>query len=774
MAAVIFSTAGQRKHIVIVDYFEKIGQMPLAFTLNFRTIKKLTFILIFISSYTFAQDVGFFKPDSVRTQIKAVKISTMLNIDGVLNEPEWNLTSHSPSFIQIEPYQGKQPAFETQVKVLYNQKYLYFGIISKDSLGKKAIRATDFIRDFDNTKHDLVSLSFDAFNDKRNAMAFAANAYGVQRDLLAFDDLYYDIDWDGLWKVRTTRTDTGWVAEIAIPWKTFRYPKTKDSIQSWGFNVYRNRRLTNEISAFSPFPRVFSATRMDYAGVLTNLQPPPPTSNIRFQPYFLSSYDHYSNFGPDINPQTSSVKVGGDLKWAVNPNSVLDLTAHTDFAQADADLQVNNTTRFSVFFPEKRQFFLENSSLFGVNVSPDGASGGSMRYQPFFSRNIGLDTSGNPIPIVGGGRFVYRSSTLNYGAMAIRQDSYNGMPGTNFFVGRVSENFGSQDRIGTLVTLKNQPGGSNIEAAADGFFRFGESNSLNTILTQSITTNTGKQGFGGISQYYYKTNQFEIWLTESLITKDFDPQLGFVSRKDVIGTTPGINYYYRGNLLPFKNVLRAFEPGFFPELYYTASTGKFAEMDLPIWPFWLNFQSGAFLGYNVTPIRQHLTSFFQPLGINIASGDYSYLQQEIYMGTDPSKIINLVVDYKTGTYFNGRLNSVDYKLQFAPIPYISLTGEYNRNHFEDVGELKTTTAVNLYILQGRFALNPRLQLTGIYQKNSLNNADSYNIRLSWEFMPLSYVYLIYNRGTNNVVNNMIVETQAEDHTIAKISYLQQF
>jgi len=121
--------------------------------------------------------------------------------------------------------------------------------------------------------HDLITLTFDGFNDKRNAMCFASNAFGVQRDYLSFDDLYYDVDWDGLWKVRTTRTDSGWYAEIAIPWQTLRYKKTSDSLQNWGFNMYRNRRLTNEISSFSPFPRVFSASRMEYAGVLKNLQP---------------------------------------------------------------------------------------------------------------------------------------------------------------------------------------------------------------------------------------------------------------------------------------------------------------------------------------------------------------------------------------------------------------------------------------------------------------------------------------------------------------------
>src|ERR1035438_6502153 len=244
-------------------------------------------------------------------EIRAIQIENRLNIDGILNEPEWALAPAPPHFVQIEPEQGKPAHFETKIKVLYNKVYLYVGIIALDTLGKKAIMATDFIRDFDITRHDLVSLAFDGFNDHRNAMSFLTNAYGVQKDLLSFDDLYYDINWDGLWRVRTNRTDSGWTAEIAIPWQTLRYPKSKDSIQSWGFNVYRNRRLSNEISAFSEFPHAYSSLRMNYAGKLTNLQPPPPKPNIRFEPYFLTQYEHEQNIDTGINNENTSVKVGG-------------------------------------------------------------------------------------------------------------------------------------------------------------------------------------------------------------------------------------------------------------------------------------------------------------------------------------------------------------------------------------------------------------------------------------------------------------------------------
>jgi hypothetical protein len=726
-----------------------------------------------ISALTaFSQETDVFPPDSVKKEIRAIPISGSLHIDGLLMEPEWSLAAPSPHFIQIEPAQGKPANFETQVKVLYNRQFLYVGVIAKDSLGKKAIMATDFMRDFDYLRHDLISLAFDGFNDRRNAMSFVTNAYGVQRDLLSFDDLYYDLDWDGLWKVRTNRTDSGWTAEFAIPWKTLRYPKSADSIQSWGFNIYRNRRLTNEISALSEFPRVFTSLRMNYAGRLTNLRPPPPKANIRIQPYVLSSFDHYKNYDPLIKSSQTHVKAGGDLKWAINPNSVLDLTTNTDFAQADADLQVNNVSRFSVFFPEKRQFFLENASLFGIGIGQSAdAAGGTMRIQPFFSRSIGLDTNGSPIPIDAGGRYVHRSDKLNYGAILIRQREMPDMPGTNFFVGRVSENFGKENRVGLLSTIKNNRDGSNIGTTADGFFRISDAQSLNTMLVHTYSSKTGKQGFSGFAQYYYITNHFKIWWTQSLVTRDFNPEMGFVSRKDVIGTTPGIFYYYRGKQLPLKKILLAWEPSISPEFYHQASTGKLIESSFTTYPLWLNFKSGAYFGYGFIPSYQHLTEPFDPLGVTISPGEYHYTRHQIWGSTNPSKIVNLQLLYTWGAYFNGRLNSADWKLQFAPIPNISLTGELNRNRFIGVGENKTHSTVDLYIIQGRFALNPRVQLIGFYQKNSGNRSQNYNIRFSWEYEPLSYIYVIYNHieFTNPAGRN-----PAEDHVIAKISYLKQF
>jgi hypothetical protein len=263
----------------------------------------------------------------------------------------------------------------------------------------------------------------------------------------------------------------------------------------------------------------------------------------------------------------------------------------------------------------------------------------------------------------------------------------------------------------------------------------------------------------------------KIWWTQSVVTKDFNPSLGFVSRNDVIGTTPGIYYYYRGKRLPIKKWIRAYEPSVGAEFYHQASTGKLVERLYFFTPLWLNLQSGGYIGYIIIPYYQRLLEPFEPLGVDIAPGEYNYTRHRIAFATDQSKVISLSGDYQFGTYFNGKLNSGTWKLQFAPIPYISLTGTFNRNKFMEVGEPKTNRIVDLYGVEGRFALNPRIQLIGFYQRNSENNAENYNIRLAWEYQPLSYVYLVFNRRQ---FEDTGAKLQSENHFIAKVSYLRQF
>lgn len=729
-------------------------------------------LLLYTTFIVSAQDATIFKPDSIKRKIEATRINSFLKVDGHLNDHEWTMAKPYDSFVEIDPHQGAIPKQYTIAQVLYNKQFLYIGAISRDSLGKKSTRVIDFKRDFNTRTSDYFGMGFDGFNDSRNCMVFTTNPHGVQRDFLAFDATYIDLDWDGLWRVRTSRSDSGWTAEFAIPWKTLRYAKSNDSIQSWGFNMNRMRRITNENYASSPFPRSFSVLRMDYAGLLTNLQPPPPSTNIRFQPYFLSSYDRYRNI-ENRKPEETNAKFGGEIKWAVNSTSVLDLTFNTDFAQADADRQVNNVTRFSVFFPERRQFFLENASLFGVGIGPSfDFSGGTMRIQPFFSRQIGLDSRGNPIPIDGGARFVHRSIKSNYGGMLIRQRGNENQPLTNFFVGRFSQNFGKQNRIGGLFTIKDNSLNRNYISTIDGFFRLNQSHSLNWMVSNSYDTKGKTSGFAGSAQYFYSTNQWKIWWTESIVTKNYNPEVGFVSRNDVIGTTPGIFWFNRGNWIPFKKIFRQYEPSLLTEFYHQASSGKLIERSIGLSPFWFQLQSGGFIGHIYSPYYQNLLTAFTPLGVKINAGTYTYGRHAIYWGTDGSKKMSVRLNGEYGNYFDGKLNTTDFTLQLAPMPHISVISRFNRNRFIHVGEAKTTRTIDLWSIESRFALNPRFQLIGFYQRNIDANANNYNIRLSWEYQPLSFIYIVFNKREFQSATRPGV-TSLEDHVIGKVSFLRQ-
>ncbi|MFZ6014406.1 MAG: DUF5916 domain-containing protein, partial [Bacteroidota bacterium] len=570
-----------------------------------------------------------FLPGTMKRGLQAQRLQGEISVDGKLDEEDWKRAFEVSDLVQIEPYQGNPSAHTTTIRAIYDEKNLYFGIFCGDSLGKAAVRVPDMKRDFNWRAHDTFAICIDGFNDERNSISFATNPYGAQKDYLSFDDIFFDGDWNGLWKVRTSITDEGWFAEFEIPWKTLRYPEVEtDSTQSWGVNFLRLRRASNEISVWSPYPRSFGFNRMPYAGKMHNIQPPPPSTNIQVNPYGLMSYRSLKE--GETAAEQYKLKAGGEIKWAINTNMVMDLTMNTDFAQADADVQVNNVTRFSVLFPERRQFFLENASLFGVGLTANSSgAGGDMQILPFFSRRIGLSSDGSPIPIDAGIRLVNRSAKRNYGLMAVRQQSVDTIGAANFVVARYAENIGKQNRIGFIGTMKhvNDGGGySNYVGGIDGFFRMSVAQSLNIMMLQSSNTDGRGRGAGGYVQYYHSTNRFNAWVTGTVITKDFKPEAGFVSRTDAISISPGVFANLRGKHLPFRKWVRSYQPAVVSAWYHQASTGKLTERDIRVYPLYFEMQDGGYYGFSVSTIHQQLLTPFAPLGVNISEGVYDYLR----------------------------------------------------------------------------------------------------------------------------------------------------
>jgi len=329
-------------------------------------------LLLVISLLLCAQVLGQetdqnFPPPAEAPEITAQKVTGSIKIDGKLTESDWQNAQAVTDFFRMEPRQGGKYLYDTQVKVLYDQKNIYIGAFCKDSLGRKGVRVQDLRRDFSFGDNDIFFVQLDPQNLKQYCVSFQTTPYGNQRDMQAFNDQNYDNDWNALWSVRTQRTDSGYFAEFAIPFKSIRYEElSPDESPTWGITFSRLARRDYEQTVFPAIPQSFSPYRMTYAAQLKGLELPEPSANVRVEPYALYQYDRVEN--GEVKSSEDDLKFGGDIKWAINPRSVLDLTFNTDFAQADVDRAVNNLERFNIFFPERRQFFLENSGIWaGAN-----------------------------------------------------------------------------------------------------------------------------------------------------------------------------------------------------------------------------------------------------------------------------------------------------------------------------------------------------------------------------------------------------------------------
>lgn len=733
-------------------------------------MKKLLLILLTISHLSFSQDGDIFPPQTPQKEIFGQKINENININGRMDESVWKNTPTANGFFKQFPDQGGSPKFDTKVKILYNQKNLYFGFFCADSLGKKGVRVPDLQRDFDFFEFDLVGVNLDPFLDKRNAIAFQTNPYGVQRDLLTFDDAFFDREWDGYWKVRTTRTDSGYVAEMQVPWATIRYPKGEK--QDWGIQFIRRSRRLGEQSSWSAYPRAYNPYRMTYAGLLKGIEPPAPSVNLRVQPYLLTDFNCQFENGKLVSEQFSP-KIGGEIKWAITPHTVLDVTFNTDFAQADVDRQVQNLTRFSVLFPERRQFFLENATLFNL---------GDDFNQPFFSRKIGLSESGSPIPLDAGVRLVSRNLKQNFAGLFVRQrqSEANELGATNFGVLRYSKNVGKQNRFGTMMTIQNtesafgKTGFTNATFSVDGFVRITEPLNWSFMATKSQSSGMGGDGFTALSKLQYNSNNWSAFLVNSIITKDYNPSMGFVYAYNLINTNLGGYRIARPKWRP--KFMRQMDPGMFLDMYHRASDGKFQQAELFVFPAWIIWNTGNRLTLQAVPTWQVVDETFSIVGINIKPNNYYYTRYQLTYRSDQSKAFSFLVSSDLGSFYNGKLNSLKGELRYSPVPNISAKFSYTRNDFKEVGELKESKITHLISPEIRISLNPRVQLTSFYQHNSAANRDVWNIRFAWEFQPLSFVYLVYNSNTTQQYSNDLkrFDTYRSEQSIAKITYLKQF
>lgn len=704
------------------------------------------------------QSQSIFPPPAANKKLKieAVKATEKILIDGKLLEKDWTNCIAAANFIQSYPNEGKAASYSTEVKILYDNENIYIGAICKNPGNK--IFVQDLRRDFSYANNELFGVFFDPFQDVQNPVpSFLVTPYSSQRDLLIYDDRIFDLKWDAVWSAKSAITDSSWSTEIAIPWSTLRYPSDSTT---WGINFNRNIRSLNEITGWSPWPMAYTVGRMSYAGLVTNLHPPKNKANIRIQPYTLL----HSSKKKDSKSNTT-MQAGGEIKWLINTNTSLEGTYNTDFAQADADRQVVNLNRSSVYFPEKRQFFLENANLF--SVGQDGI------LQPFFSRKIGLEENGNPLKINGGLRFIHQSQKRAFGAMFMQQADKDTSTKSYFGVIRGQQNIGVNNRLGTLITFQHdqKTNLTNANVSIDGYWRNVQSLYMRPMFSTSLGNTATKQGWAFFNELGYIKNNFSFLWYQTIVSRNYKPSMGFIARNNFINTKPQLTFNLRKHWLHDK--ITYFTPYVKANIYHTASNGKLQEASITVIPFKVIFKNGETFAIFLEESLQNLTDFYHPIpNVSVIPGKYQYKTIGFSFNTNLSAPWSIISEVNWGGFYDGKLNSYFFSGRYVPLPNISIAIDFTYNYFLHLGLSKENVKTFLIAPELRISLNPKVQLTGFYQYNSVSNTGGLNIRFAWEYNPLSFLYIVFNNL--KTTDNRLTQNAINDNNgILKISYIKQ-
>lgn len=712
-------------------------------------------------------------PPTVRPRLQAVRATGRIAVDGRLDEADWGRAPSIERMTQVEPETGKPSVHRAQVRVLFDDEHLYVGIFAGDSLGLAGVRVQDFRRDFEFGPNDFFAVTFDPVGAGKYNQAFQLTPWGTQKDVEAFDGGQdFNESWDALWRGASQRTDSGWTAEMAIPWKTLRY--VNDG-RPWLMNFYRMARRNNEFSGWSPWARALNPHRTAYLGELVGVEPPPPSTNVRIRPYGISEV---TSEGAGARFDRPLGRAGGEVTWAPTPNAVLDLTANTDFAQADVDRQVVNLKRFSVFFPERRPFFQENATLFSPGLGSAFDPGFFLR--PFFSRTVGLDPNGVPLPINAGARFVYRGEARTAGALLVRQGgAFDGTSGNaTLGVARYEHNLGQQSKVGGLVATRlDDPhaGGAARQSVVGSLDAFSQLSPLvnvtafASVLDQPDSTGAHARGVAAYGRVAYEGAQTGLYLTTGLISKAYVPVTGFVSRSDAIMVRPSTRLDFRPDWRP--SWMRSLTLNLDHQVFWSSSSGQLTDAYAD-WNAQLIRNDGGTLILSVLTTAQRPTSAFSPVtGVTVPAGSYDYARVGLSVQSDLSAPLSAGAGITTGPYFDRQLTEMSAQARWSPGPRFAIEGSALRTSFTGGG-----LPVRAYLFQPlmRVGLTPRMNLSGFWQWNTDAGRGTLNVRYAWEWAPLSYLFVVYNDG-RNFGHSLLDPTALPDRRalVVKLSWVAQ-
>ena len=689
-------------------------------------------------------------------------------IDGVLDDSVWETAPVIDEFIQQDPDEGAPATEKTEVRVLYDGSNLYFGVRVFES--SAAVIATEMRRDADRIlEEDNFQLILDTFGDSRSAYMFVVTPLGAQLDQQVFDDggrgggsataSAINRNWDGVWSVSVRRTPQGWVAEIAIPMVTLRFPEADP--QAWGINFMRNIRRKNEQVFWAPVPRAFALTRVSLAGSLTNLESLDRGRDLRIKPYVTGGGHRQLEGG--ITDNSTEAEVGLDVKYGVTASLNLDVTFNTDFAQAEVDEEQVNLTRFPLFFPEKREFFLENAGHFAV-----GSTNSTGRIADlFFSRRIGLTDSGESVPILGGARLTGKVGRNNIAVMDLQTDRAFGEPGENFLVTRYRRDIFEGSQVGGVFI--------NREAANGGHFNRTYAADMTLVLSPFFTIDgflagTSSPGIsdgesGGHIRAGWLDRRWRIYAEHTDLEDNFNPEVGFVPRVGIRRS----KFFVARTPRPERWGIRLIEFVWNLE-YLTDQTGRLESRR-----FWhrlgTTFQNGTHLNINYNRNFERLDEPF-PVGgsVVVDPGDYSFWDLTITFTSNPARRFFYRLRYKPQTFYDGDRTDMSANAGLRVTSQLATSASFSRNDLDlPSGSFKADIAS----FQLDYALSPALSLRSIAQYNSTSEQWSASARFRYIYRPGSDIYIVYDevRRDTTIPVSPFVEEFHNRQLIVKMTYL---
>ncbi|MDO8794289.1 MAG: DUF5916 domain-containing protein [Vicinamibacterales bacterium] len=680
--------------------------------------------------------------------VRATRLERPLRIDGTLDESIYEEVTGLTGFVQVEPNAGQVATERTELWLAYDERNVYVAFRVWDTEMGRLV-ATEMRRDNGNiwSGNDVVIFVFDTFNDKRTALSFTVNALGARSDGQVFNEKQFNPDWNPVWNLKTARFEGGWTMEAALPFKSFRYAAGAEQV--WGFNAARVKRSKNEISMLSPVPPSQGQQGVEqpaFAARLLGITAPPGGASLDLKPFVTSSI---SRDGTGARPLTSrDADIGLDARVNLSRTLAADLTVNTDFAQVEADQQQVNLTRFSLFFPEKREFFLENQGTFAFGGVPVGSLNAGTSDAPilFYSRRIGLD-AGRPVPIVGGGRLTGRIGAYNIGLIDVQADDLPGTNGTaaNFSVFRLKRDVLRRSSIGLIATGRTSSGGAesrNLTYGVDGTFSPVQNLQINTYWATSDTMGAARpEGYNNRSyrlQTEFTGDRYGLTAERLTIGRQFAPGAGFVRRADMFRN------YLQGRFSP-----RAPQGGAIRK-YVTQGTmddvengtGRL-ETRTRSGEFYVDFRNADKVGVLLTNSYEWLPAPFRiGPGVTLPSGAYVFTNTRVYYTLAQQRAVsaNLQLDY--GSFYNGHKTTVTVGRGRVPVTTrlsVEPTYSYNRVVLRE-GAFSTQLAGSRIT----FTMTPLMFVSALVQYNSSTRTMSTNARLRWEYRPGSEVFVVYN------------------------------